>query len=58
MQYIILAFLQNVSLYDILIYTGINEVISKFQYMANVKSVNEYFYWTRSNCPKNDSEQF
>ena len=41
-----------------IIYTGINEVISKFQYMTNVKSVDEYFYCTRPNCPKKASEHF
>ena len=41
-----------------IIYTGINEVISKYQYMSNVKSVIEYFYCTISDCPKNASEHF
>ena len=41
-----------------IINTGINEVISKFQYMANVKSVNEYFYCTIHEYPKKASEHF
>ena len=41
-----------------IIYTGINEVTCKFQYMANVKSVNEYFYCTIPDCPKKASEHF
>ena len=41
-----------------IIYTGINEVISKFQYMANVKRINEYFYCTIPDCPKKASEHF
>ena len=41
-----------------IIHTGINEVISKFQYMANVENVNEYFYCTIPDCPKKASEHF
>ena len=41
-----------------IIHSGINEVISKFQYMANVKSVDEYFYCTIPDCPKKASEHF
>ena len=41
-----------------IIHTGINEGISKFQYMANVKSVDEYVYCTIPDCPKKVSEHF
>ena len=41
-----------------IIHTGINEVIGKFQYMANVKRVDEYFYCTIPDCPKKVSEHF